>query len=182
MDPPIISVPSDSSSGQTPKPPAKKPYTPLKCPYFAPVLDLPCDSSDPLAIWELFFPVGQVNTIRENTNRNAKLPDKTTYKYARNWKPICLAEVYIWLAILIYMGLYPQNDIESYWNRQDTKPIHKLVYSSMSCNRWEQIRRFFHISPPVAASEKASAFSKVLSTLKMVSYTNLYGNYSRLSH
>jgi hypothetical protein len=179
MDPPIISVPSDPPSIQTPEtpePPAKEPYTPLKCPYFTPVVDLPCDSSDPLAIWELFFPRGQVNTIRENTNRNAKLPDKTTYKYARNWKPVSLAEVYIWLAILIYMGLYPQNDIESYWNRQDTKPVHKLVWSSMSLNRWEQIRRFFHISPPVAASEKPSVFSKVLSTLKMISHTNSYGN------
>jgi len=118
----------------------------------------------------------------ENTNQNAQQPNKTTFQYARNWEDVSIREVYIWLAILIYMGLYPQNNIESYWNRKIQKPIHYLVFSSMGCNRWEQIRRYFHISPPVLGVEKVSTFSKVLSTSKIVSYINLYGNYFRLSH
>jgi hypothetical protein len=188
MDPPIIGVPSDSSSGPQPSSsvgstelPTEKVYEPLKCPNFPHTVNLPCDISDPLAIWELFFPIGQITTIMENTNQNAQLQvcDKSTFPHAREWEDVSIREVYIWLAILIYMGLYPQNDIPSYWNQKSQKPVHDLVTSSMSCNRWQQIRRYFHISLPVSGAEKVSAFSKVLSISKMVSYTNLYGNYFR---
>src|SRR5258706_850161 len=124
MDPPIIGVPSDSPSvrqpdfsGQQPRlltETTEKGYEPLKCPDFAPKLNLPCDSGDPLAIFELFFPIGQITTIVENTNKKARQPDRTTCPYVQEWKDVSIAEVYIWLAILIYMGLYPLNDIESY--------------------------------------------------------------------
>ncbi len=187
MDPPIIGVPSDSSSGLQPdlssqqhKPPTEEGFEPLKCPDFAPKLNLPCDSGDPLAIFELFFPIGQITTIVENTNKKAYRSGKTTTcPYAREWKDVSIAEVYTWLAILIYMGLYPLNDIESYWTRNNQKPIHKLVYLSMGCNRWEQIHRYLHISLPVIGPNRASTFSKVLSAPKMVFYTNLYGYYFR---
>ena len=57
------------------------------------------------------------------------------------------------------MGLYKSAEIEDFWNTQPEKgPVHERLRKAISLVRWQQIDRFFHISPPqkpgVSHSEK----------------------------
>jgi hypothetical protein len=45
-----------------------------------------------------------------------------------------LQELYIWIGILIYMGIYPENIIEMYWSYQNGMPRHKLVFGAIGYN------------------------------------------------
>ena len=56
----VIGDPTDLFGTQRPSLPPEPTtgthYKPMDCPFFPPQINLPCDSSNPLAIWELFFP------------------------------------------------------------------------------------------------------------------------------
>ena len=51
-------------------------------------------------------------------NRNAELylalEDKD---FLRRWKPISRQEMYIYLAVVIYIGLYTESSIKDYWHK-----------------------------------------------------------------
>ncbi|PKY44186.1 hypothetical protein RhiirA4_418837 [Rhizophagus irregularis] len=44
----------------------------------------------------------------------------------RKWKDLTIKEFWIWLAILIYSGIYKLPSIEDYWNRDSRYPEHKI--------------------------------------------------------
>jgi hypothetical protein len=75
-------------------------------------------------------------------------------------------KLYAYLDILIYIGLYPENDIDQYWCIDvDNQPSHIAVHTSMACDRWKQISQAFHI-----AEKGKSVFAKVKSTFLSVYY------------
>ena len=104
-------LPAESTTGAE--------FKPLYCPPFEHKIELPTgvESNNSFAIWSLFFTKDQLEIIAQNINFNAQLqftPNRGPR--ARKWKNISVEELYIYLAILIYMGLHPENDIESYWS------------------------------------------------------------------
>ncbi|CAB4425429.1 unnamed protein product [Rhizophagus irregularis] len=61
------------------------------------------------------------------------------------WKELTIKEFRIWLAILIYAGVFKLPSIRDYWNRDNKFPEHKIT-TFMSLVRFEQIKHFLHIS------------------------------------
>lgn len=55
----------------------------------------------------------------------------------------------IFIAIFIYIGIAGISNIRSYWNKGGST-IHKLM-ESMTFFRYEQIKRYFHVSLPTLA-------------------------------
>ncbi|CAB4436344.1 unnamed protein product [Rhizophagus irregularis] len=99
-------------------------------------------SPSPYSIFCLFFSLEQVKTIVKNTNIYAYVKNAGE---GRKWKDLTIKEFWIWLAILIYSGIYKLPSIEDYWNRDSRYPEHKIS-TFMTLLHFEQIKRFIHIS------------------------------------
>src|ERR1700722_6373215 len=52
----------------------------------------------------------------------------------------------IFIALLIYIGIIGTSDIVSYWDTSGLT-IHRLM-ESITLFRFQQIKRYFHVSPP----------------------------------
>jgi hypothetical protein len=133
-------------------------------------LPIGVNNTDAFSIWSLFFNEEQLQNIVSNTNTRAQLranadrcenpPNGRPSARYHHWFDTSSQELYIFLAILIYMGLHPEFDIENYWSCEDLMPDHSKVTSYMSCNRWQDIWANFHISPLIT-KKRETEFVKV---------------------
>ena len=98
----------------------------------------------PFAIFQLFFTDNQLQIIVENTN---KYEQTKGFSDGRPWSPLTLKELKVWIALIIYMGIHKIYAVEDLWNCNERKPIHSIK-DFMSLVRFQQIKCFFHISPP----------------------------------
>ncbi|CAG8660293.1 6911_t:CDS:2, partial [Paraglomus brasilianum] len=89
-------------------------------------------------------------TIVVNTNLYALTKDTSTT--SRQWKKLDRKELIVWIALVIYQGLFKLPSLDQYWNKDPKYPIHHIA-KHMSLKRYEQIKRYLHISPPVATIE-----------------------------
>ena len=94
--------------------------------------------SSPYLIFSLFFSFEQISTIVQNTNEYAYIKGAGE---GRRWEKLTVGELKIWLAILIYTGIFKLPSIRDYWNRDDRFPEHKIT-TFMSLLRFEQVRFF----------------------------------------
>ncbi|KEY73909.1 hypothetical protein S7711_10200, partial [Stachybotrys chartarum IBT 7711] len=89
-----------------------------------------------LELLQTFLPEGLVSRWVDYTNKAAAAA------VVKDWAPVSLPEIYIWIALLIYMGIHPQDCFRDYWKTptpeayHPTHPISKLMPSS----RFEQLR------------------------------------------
>jgi hypothetical protein len=60
---------------------------------------------------------------------------------------LTLDELRIWLGIVIYMGVHSSPAVADYWVNDNLSPVHPIK-SYMSQTRFEQIKRYLHISAP----------------------------------
>ncbi len=95
----------------------------------------------------LFFPNSILDTIVVNTNLYALTKDASAV--SRKWQNIDRKELIIWIALVIYQGLFKLPSLNQYWNEDLKFPIHHIS-KQMSLKRFEQIKRYLHISPPMA--------------------------------
>jgi len=100
------------------------------------------ENSSFASIFTQFFNKAMLDTIIENTNAYALSKDAGQ---GRPWINLVRKELLIFLAILIYLGLYPQNGIEELWNNDPSGPIHQIA-KEMTLKRFQQIKRYLHIS------------------------------------
>ena len=103
----------------------------------------------PVSIFRLFMTDLMLDTIVESTNAyaGAKFAGAT----GRGWVDLSEAELVIWIAIVIYQGLYSMPSNENYWNTDSRTPVHEIS-RHMKLLRYEQIKRYLHISPPEGSS------------------------------
>jgi hypothetical protein len=104
---------------------------------------LPDYVQHPIHYFKLFWGPEIWNTLVENTNAYAQ--HKEAYQKARWWKAITLYEMHIFIALLIYIGIVGTSNISSFWDKYKNT-IHKPM-ESMTYYRFQQIKRYFHVSP-----------------------------------
>ena len=109
------------------------------------------DALKPYEIFDLFLTEGILAIISDANNEYA---DRAIFRqqaggatpHQRLWKKTSTKEVGVSTAILIWMGLHVEDDVESFWNRNGTcGPIHAKVIAAMSLVRFQQVQRHFHI-------------------------------------
>jgi Transposase IS4 len=120
------------------------------------VRTLPDDIRSPIHYFELFWGLEIWDLLVQNTNAYAQ------YKEARGkenksskirwWKATTIYEMRIFIALLIYIGIIGASNIESFWDK-DGLTIHKPM-KFMTFYRFEQIKRYFHISPPPSTTAR----------------------------
>ena len=113
------------------------------------VRTLPDYVQSPIHYFELLWTTEVWDTLVENTNAYA-LWKNTRHKAnkdkkSRWWKATNIYEIRVFIALLVYIGLGCNSNVESYWSK--IGPIHKPM-QYMTYYRFRQIKRYFHISPP----------------------------------
>jgi hypothetical protein len=103
----------------------------------------------PFDYFSLFFTHDLFRTITTNTNRYASIQKpRVPQERAREWTDLLVEELYMFLGAIIYMGVHEEPAIEMYWNTDFNKgPLH-TISTHISLCRFEQIKRFCHISCP----------------------------------
>jgi Transposase IS4 len=103
----------------------------------------------PFDYFSLFFTYDLLQTITTNTNRYANIRRlQVAQERAREWTDLLVEELYVFLGAIIYMGVHEEPQIEMYWHTDFSKgPLHSIL-SHISLCRFEQVKRYCHISCP----------------------------------
>lgn len=151
---------SKPTKGPAPVPPPIPIFEPLVYTQSENTPQLPpnFNSSDPMALFNLFFDDEVIEIIVEATNKNAK------YKMAkfdagrdtqraeaqqRRWRDVTSDEILAYLGISIWMGCQRLKTIKEYWNTNpENGAVFDLIRRAMSLIRWEQIHRYFYVNNP----------------------------------
>lgn len=105
----------------------------------------------PFLIFEQFFTKEVMEIMVSNTNsyaasNNAGVPGPE-HQTRRPWKDTSAPELMIWLGLIIYMSVVRLTRVEEYWTKNGEWPIHYIM-KFQGFNRFANIKRFFHLSPP----------------------------------
>ncbi len=126
-------------------------YEPFKCEPNQPAQALlPASfphNPHPFDYFSLFFTYDLFQTITTNTNRYANIQQlHVAQERAREWTNLLVEELYVFIGTIIYMGIHEEPKVEMYWNTDFNKgPLHSIT-SHISLCRFEQIKRYCHIS------------------------------------
>ncbi|KAK0367484.1 hypothetical protein CLIM01_15159, partial [Colletotrichum limetticola] len=106
----------------------------------------------PLDLLLEFVPARVVGRWVKWTNaapRSARLGPVKKHSRSLKWKSVTVDEVYLFLGILIYMGLHPETKISKYWStsQQTEDPIH-LFTRFISRDRFQLLLRRIRIFDP----------------------------------
>jgi Transposase IS4 len=129
---------------------------------------LPDYVQHPIHYFELFWSLEIWNMLVENTNayaqhKVAQHKESKSEKKLRWWKAVTLYEMHIFIALLIYIGIVGTSNIRSYWNKNGLT-IHRPM-ESMTFWRFQQIMRYFHVSPLPASHRPTPSWHTKLEPL-----------------
>jgi len=103
----------------------------------------------PFDYFTLFFTPSLFQTITTNTNRYANIQRIYADKEGlREWSNLLVEELYVFIGAIIYIGVHEEPQVSMYWNTDFNKgPLHSIT-NHLSLRRFEQIKRYCHISCP----------------------------------
>jgi hypothetical protein len=127
-------------------------YTPIQFNYHDSDITLPNSFQPeslitPYVIFSEFFSKKQVELIVQHTNlyayyQNTKRNNSSDNN--RKWTELTVNELKIWLALVIYMGIFKLPSIEDYWKSDDIYPTHEIT-NLMSLLRFQQISKMINL-------------------------------------
>ena len=105
------------------------------------------DTSDPLAIFGLFFTDDIMDKLVQWTNEFAELhqpsDEEAPKGCPRSWQPTSRTELYAYCGTLIHMGLTTESCVEDYWGNLTTDGVSHIVKNYIGKTRFEQLDRYF---------------------------------------
>lgn len=113
----------------------------------------------PLIWFKLFFTNAVFETLAINTNAYAASKDAGK-SGGRPWRQVTAAELKVWIGLLVYMSVVRQSRVDELWYRSEDWPRHQIC-RFMGQTRFQQIKRFFHVSPPFTNLPKNRWFNKL---------------------
>jgi hypothetical protein len=106
----------------------------------------------PYTIFSSFFSSTMLEKIVTNTNAYADIhgAQKTRQQRGegRSWTAITINELRVWFGITILMGVTVEPQLKDYWRPNDGINAYHPFTEFMSLLRYEQIKRFIHITDP----------------------------------
>ena len=101
----------------------------------------------PINIFSLFFSGKVFSDMATFTSAYAASKGAGTGEGLRQWVKTTPDELRIFLGIIVYMGVFRQNTVSEYCSTFPECPQHNIT-TFMSLVRFEQLKRFFHVSNP----------------------------------
>jgi hypothetical protein len=96
----------------------------------------------PLSFWR--WAVEQTNLYAQQSRDSAPASEKGK---SRPWTPVTLQELLTWVGIVFSMALHPLPSLSDYWRQGRTGNVtFPDTGRIMSQNRFEQIKRYFHLN------------------------------------
>ena len=148
---------SKPSKGPAPQPKPLPEFTPLFCnagEENMPNVPNSIDSSDPEALFNMFFDQSIIEMIVKATNQNAEFKRtgnrrQSIQERQRPWHPINSDELRAYLGIITWMSCQPLKSLVEYWNTEKRNGgIFDIIRESMGFGRWCQIDRYFYVFLP----------------------------------
>ena len=104
----------------------------------------------PFDYFTLFFTPTLFNQITTNTNQYANIQRlHVVEERHREWTNLLVEELYVFIGAIIYIGVHEELEVSMYWNTDFNKgPLHSIP-THISLRRFEQIKRYCHISCPL---------------------------------
>lgn len=101
-------------------------------------------SYTPLELFQLFFSTTVIDTLVKNTNAHAK---RKYQGQKEKWRPVTKADMYSFLALVLYMGIVPLKTLKDFWKGSS---LFRLPFpaSVMSSRRFLAISRILHMNDP----------------------------------
>jgi hypothetical protein len=119
-------------------------------------------ADSPLDFLQLFLPPGLLQQWADYTNDYAQQRGAE-----REWRTTA-AELYAFLGVHIYMGICPLPRWHMYWSKLYQQPFVASVFPRW---RFEQLLRYFHVSPPPPADAAADPLSRVRPLIQSLQYS-----------
>ena len=98
---------------------------------------------EPYELFSLFIPEDLYTTISKYTNLYAS---SHSAGEGRTWIPTILGDIKTFFAAIFYMGAWGALPIDSFWKPEEV--VFKWLQDHISQTRFEQIKRFLHVSDP----------------------------------
>lgn len=140
-------------------------FQPLEIEEFEPHINKLPDS--PLLLFQAFVPISLVQLWVEYTNEHVEFlqrESKPTFQARlQSWVPTTVAEVYLWLGILIYMGIHKEIRLEDHWKAPTLEshlPTHSII-KFMTFNRFELLLRHIRIFPAHITNNLPSPYNRI---------------------
>jgi hypothetical protein len=126
-------------------------YEPMEISDFEVEICLPehVSPDDPITIFTLYYSPEIMQKIVSSTNATERQPKDSSKKRSRafDWKGTCIGEIYIFMAIRIYMTVYPLNEVADYWSAKKITPFH-YVTRYMARDQFQEIYMRYHMADP----------------------------------
>ncbi|KAG5786530.1 hypothetical protein H9Q69_014374 [Fusarium xylarioides] len=71
--------------------------------------------AEPVDLFLQFLPEKIVEKWVRYTNEAAKSLAAEDHDFSKSWEPVTLSEVYLFIGIIIYIGLHKEANLKSYW-------------------------------------------------------------------
>ena len=127
-----------------------------------------------LSFFRLFFSDHILDGIVNNTNNYGQSRGAGDDTH-RPWSPLTRSELLKFIALLLYYGIFPSARLNDYWAKDHRFPVHKIS-SLMTLMRFEQIKRFLHISdrtiPNVNYYDRVRPLMKPIQTISQRYYVS----------
>ena len=142
-------------------------------------------TESPYDLFSLFWDESIFEQLAVNTNLYAELKQNSKTlpgRQCRKWHNTTASELKVWIGLIIQMGLHKEPSTSLYWSKgssygwrrvkkatrrvqwpgkQTSYQKYRVPKSCMSLNRYEQLKRYFHISDPRVALEPKDWYKKV---------------------
>lgn len=110
---------------------------------------------NPYSLFELYYPLKIIDSIVDATNSYDRAVGSGPEARGKDWYDTNRQEIYLYLAIRIYMMIVILNEIEDYWVASPMRPIHP-VCKYLSRKRYEELHIRFRLGP-----RKETTYSRV---------------------
>jgi hypothetical protein len=112
--------------------------------------------SHPFDYFILFFTHTLLELITKHTNRYAAIQRIQGEGRQREWYNLVVEELYMFIGVIIYMGIHEEPEISMYWNSDPTRgPLH-IIKEHISLIRFQQVKHYCYISD--SESDKQAGF------------------------
>ena len=150
-----------TSKGPAPQPQSVPKFEPLiyvdkQC---EPIIPDGVDTSDPEALFDLFFDQSILDILVLSTNQNAELK-RAEFEdldiIQRPWHAVTPDIMRAYLDVVIFMGCQPMRRISDRL-LEYSDSMFPIIREAMGFEQWNQIHRYFYVFPPLEKSKDPKA-------------------------